>query len=205
MKQDAGQTVFDRPVGADDSAEFLHVVLKAHDVVTHLASRLTILCALADHHPDTAQVGPVTACRQRGRCGSGPVQPAFHAATSLVGESKYMLGPGGRTDAHNFGWASTIRGGTSSVVGTLTAANLPINEFQGHGNNADTMFGSASVAAPPQGHGVQMRMFGSTHTGGCHMLMADGSAHFIGENIDINIHQQLGVRDDELPNGGFTP
>ena len=49
------QTVFDRPVGADDSAEFLHVVLQAGDVITRLASRLTILCAFADHHSDTAQ------------------------------------------------------------------------------------------------------------------------------------------------------
>ncbi len=36
-----------------------------------------------------------------------------------------------------------------------------------------------------------MRGFSSYHPGGCHMLMADGSSHFVGESIDLAIYQQL--------------
>ena len=122
----------------------------------------------------------------------------------LVGETKYMLGPGGRPDNHWFGWASTIRGTANSVVGTLSAAELPINDLDGDGSKWDTAFGNGGKN-PPQGQGVQQRMLGSFHTGGCHILMADGSAHYFNETIDINIYRQLGARDDDLPNGGFTP
>ncbi len=121
----------------------------------------------------------------------------------MVGESKYMLGPGGRPDGHYFGWASTSRGGGSSVIPTLTAAQLPINDLDSDGSKMDTGFGSAGTV-PPQGQAVQMRMFGSRHVGGCHMLMADGSTQFVGENIDITLFQQLAKREDELPTGGFT-
>jgi prepilin-type processing-associated H-X9-DG protein len=49
------------------------------------------------------------------------------------------------------------------------------------------------------------RGFSSYHTGGCHMLMADGSTQFLSENIDINIYRQVAQRADQLPAGGFTP
>ena len=85
------------------------------------------------------------------------------------------------------------------LIGTLTAANLSINAFDGDGNKADTAFGNAGGF----GHGLQMRMFGSRHEGGCQMLLSDGSVHFFSENMDTTIYQQLGVRGDGLPTGGF--
>ncbi|HWL07012.1 MAG TPA: DUF1559 domain-containing protein [Planctomicrobium sp.] len=50
---------------------------------------------------------------------------------------------------------------------------------------------------------VMTRTFGSVHIGGCHFLMADGSVHFMNENINLNIYQTLGIRDDGLPVGSF--
>lgn len=46
--------------------------------------------------------------------------------------------------------------------------------------------------------------FSSVHVGGCHVAMVDGSTHFLNENMDLAVYQQLGQRDDELPNGGFA-
>jgi prepilin-type processing-associated H-X9-DG protein len=37
--------------------------------------------------------------------------------------------------------------------------------------------------------------FGSYHTGGCHLLMADGSVRFFSENIDDTVRRGLGTRD----------
>lgn len=48
----------------------------------------------------------------------------------------------------------------------------------------------------PNGH---LEDFSSMHVGGCHMLAADGSVHFISENIDENTWKFLaGRRDNEV-------
>ena len=49
-----------------------------------------------------------------------------------------------------------------------------------------------------------MTVFASEHPGGCHMMMADGSGHYISESIDLNVHRSLGIRDNGLPIEGFT-
>ncbi len=38
--------------------------------------------------------------------------------------------------------------------------------------------------------------FSSRHTGGMHFLMADGSVHFLSENVDYNTFRWLGQRAD---------
>lgn len=45
--------------------------------------------------------------------------------------------------------------------------------------------------------------FKSKHVGGAHFLLADGSVHFISENIDYNTYQRLGDRRDGQPVGEF--
>jgi prepilin-type N-terminal cleavage/methylation domain-containing protein/prepilin-type processing-associated H-X9-DG protein len=119
----------------------------------------------------------------------------------MVGETRYQLLEGGRTDAHYLGWASTIRGDSSSVTGVLAAAQLPINQSQTNGITHDTAFGSTGSGgtAPPEGQGIHQRTFGSYHTGGANFLMCDGSVHFIRENIDLNTYQYLAVRNDNQP------
>jgi prepilin-type processing-associated H-X9-DG protein len=43
----------------------------------------------------------------------------------------------------------------------------------------------------------------SKHSGGVHVLLADGSARFISENLDWDTYQRLGSRNDGLPTGEF--
>jgi len=117
------------------------------------------------------------------------------ANTFLVGEQRYQLLDGGRPDSHWLGWASTIRGGGSSVTGVLAAAQLPINIFNGHGDKYDTTFASSGTP-PPQGQGLSQRSFGSYHPGGCHFVMADATVRFIPETIDTNAYYYLAIRDD---------
>lgn len=50
---------------------------------------------------------------------------------------------------------------------------------------------------------VATRGFSSYHPGGCHMLMGDGSVHFISENINLATYQALAIAADGLPAGGF--
>lgn len=44
---------------------------------------------------------------------------------------------------------------------------------------------------------------GSTHTGGCHVLMGDGSVHFLSENIDDLVRRNLAFIADGNPVGAF--
>ncbi|NQV24217.1 MAG: DUF1559 domain-containing protein [Rhodopirellula sp.] len=82
------------------------------------------------------------------------------------------------------------------------------------GNPGD--FNSTWVGAPANGDEAMARVLGvadhtpnhpnvhiddfsSMHTGGCHMLAADGSVHFVGETIDTGVWQALATRrGDEL-------
>ncbi|WP_145262102.1 DUF1559 domain-containing protein [Calycomorphotria hydatis] len=145
----------------------------------------------------------------------------------ILGESKYQLGRNGRRDAAGepnsfirLGWASTIRGDTGSVMGTVAAAtDVKINEYEGDGNTGDTGFnvtygpyGAASAYGNVGINGgstsaatnhLQGRAFGSYHVGGAHFAMADGSVHFLSENIDIATYQNLAIRNDGNVIGEF--
>jgi len=44
---------------------------------------------------------------------------------------------------------------------------------------------------------------GSFHTGGIHVVMGDGSVHFVSDYTDINVLRQLAARDDGFPVGGL--
>lgn len=138
--------------------------------------------------------------------------------TFLVGETKYQLGPGGRSSGTiRSGWASTIRGSGAvnvSIPGTLAAAtDVAINAFKGTGNTGDTAFNEGTASrygtviisgsSVPATNCLQGRAFGSTHTGGCHFAFVDGSVHFIGENINLDTYQNLAIRNDGQVLGEF--
>lgn len=43
----------------------------------------------------------------------------------------------------------------------------------------------------------------SWHQGGVFFLFSDGSVHFLSENMNFNVYQQLTIFNDALPTGGF--
>lgn len=92
-----------------------------------------------------------------------------------------------------------IHGWTLSE-GLWFATTAPIN----YPTNPDE-FGSA----PPLGSNWELDFntamgFKSRHTGGVNMLFADGSTHFLQENIDYTTYQKLGARaDNEAIDAGF--
>lgn len=56
---------------------------------------------------------------------------------------------------------------------------------------------------PPQHDGdeVDMRRFGSAHSGGCHFAFCDGVVKLISYQIDADVHRRLGNRQDGKPVG----
>jgi len=109
----------------------------------------------------------------------------------LIGETKYCLTTGGRSDGIVTGWASAAKLDSSYGTPLILAATMQqINAYAKHGGIADTL-------------NYQTRMFGSFHPGGCQFSLADGSVHFVSETIDINIYRQMGIRDDGQPTGGL--
>tara|TARA_R110002095_G_C4228622_1_gene237788 strand:+ start:709 stop:1671 length:963 start_codon:yes stop_codon:yes gene_type:complete len=108
----------------------------------------------------------------------------------LCGESIYNPIPATGTSGQSIGWAST--------VSTRNDGRLP-------GNLAATRDGINSWSGNPETDNTQIIMshtLSSRHVGGCHFLMADGSVHFLSENMDIITYRSLGIRNDGLPVGG---
>jgi len=103
----------------------------------------------------------------------------------LVGETRYnSLTPDGRPR-----WSASGKGGSSNgLLQNLAGALEQINLFP---------ISKRSTA------GAVSQLFGSMHVGGCHFLMADGSVHFVSENIDLDTYRQLGIRADSAPVGGL--
>lgn len=130
--------------------------------------------------------------------------------TLIVGETRYQLGPGGRSDSHRFGWASTMRGTADNVSGTLAAVtDLSINPWDGDGNKGDTAFGPSTagtrgtVNGNNASHSLQSRAFGSMHTGGAQFVFVDGSVHFLSDNLNQTTLQNLAIRNDGQVLGEF--
>ena len=118
--------------------------------------------------------------------------------TFMLGETKYMVTKDGTTSTFYLGWSSSIRLGSGSTMPhpvTMAAAREQIN--------SRTVTGGTAPSSGADSRTSYSRLFGSFHEGGCHMLLADGSTHFLSENMDLSTYQQLGIRNDSLPVGGF--
>jgi len=107
----------------------------------------------------------------------------------MIGETKYQT-PYDPVLRPHYGqsWASAFRThGNWNRVNNLAAAQVQIN------------------LAPVTNWGLSWdaRTFGSYHPGGCHFAMADGSVHFVSENIDLDTYRSLGNRHDGQPTGGL--
>lgn len=124
--------------------------------------------------------------------------------TFLVGESRWWFAVGQNSPYGTyFTWASSTRNaGGSSHVNVVASATDPINAplvdyFPSDGPYTNHPAGIGAVV------GTHTRCFGSWHQGGAHFALADGSVHFIGENIDLSVYRQLAQRADGLPLGGL--
>ncbi|MCA9081578.1 MAG: DUF1559 domain-containing protein [Planctomycetaceae bacterium] len=82
---------------------------------------------------------------------------------------------------HDFIGSNTIRDQTHRHLGSIGAVINLANGTDGAGNTPDD--NDLRVA------------FSSSHTGGAHMGLADGSVRFMSENVDHNIRKALGSRD----------
>lgn len=119
----------------------------------------------------------------------------------MLGETKYALTLRGSRNHSYFSWASSVRlNGTSQAQPmVMAAARDQINSVPGSGGSRKNW------PSNQDGRNVSSTLFGSFHPGGCHFTMADGSVHFVSENIDLNVYHTLAIREDDLPIGGFTP
>ena len=77
----------------------------------------------------------------------------------------------------------------SRMVAAVESINSP---FNGPDYTGSTQRTNEAVAG---------RTFGSFHTGGCNVTLADGSVRFMRETTDIAIHRGLGTISDGLPVG----
>ena len=115
----------------------------------------------------------------------------------LLGETKYMPTPSHRASGGHGGWASgPLFWSSGTNPYSLAAVVDQINVVPGSGAHPN-------MAVPDMFYKMS-RLFGSFHPGGCHFAMADGSVHFVSQNTDLAVLQQLGVRNDGLPLGGLS-
>lgn len=113
--------------------------------------------------------------------------------TFLAGERYNALGPavwaGVHWDQENGGGGDTTSGmpnGTS----TVGRGRHVLGRASAGGPNA------VATSSPP---GDPLQGFSSSHPGGCHMLMGDGSVKFISSSINNATWSLLGGRNDRVP------
>ncbi len=112
----------------------------------------------------------------------------------LVGETRLCPLEEGQAGGPYGSWDSALRVSSSTYTFpmNLSAAMYGINTQYNSYNPLKVFTGNVSSAT-----------FGSHHPGGCNFALADGSVHFLSENMDINSYRGLGSRDDGLPLEGF--
>lgn len=113
--------------------------------------------------------------------------------TYLMGESKYMVDQTANATKSSFWSGIPFTLGTWRYYTAIGAAVEGINNPVG---------GDITGANTNEQH--PGRVFGSRHTGGCHMLLGDGSVQFMSQNMDLTLHRTLGTRSDGLPAGGWN-
>jgi len=124
----------------------------------------------------------------------------------LAGETMYVgltANYGGPLGAH-WTWASSCRPRSSitssspvifNTVGILCGMNRPQIDFTWE--QARLRRGAA------RGHSMIMEGYSSWHTGGGHLLLADGSVRFLSENAEQTIQQLMGSMADGMVLGEF--
>jgi prepilin-type N-terminal cleavage/methylation domain-containing protein len=115
----------------------------------------------------------------------------------LLGETKYIPTYPHRPDQKTYGgWASGARlDGSGTNPYSLAAVVLQINSIPGSGGKPNTVVADMYYE--------MSKIFGSFHPGGCQFAMGDASIHFVSENADLTVLQQMAVRGDGQPLQGL--
>ncbi|MGQ0637708.1 MAG: DUF1559 domain-containing protein [Planctomycetaceae bacterium] len=114
----------------------------------------------------------------------------------LVGESIYQ----GMEVIRGWGSGLRTRHGANNSIHNLSGTSGPINGGEAYYRRLTNGRSNQAI------HNIIMsRFFGSLHVGGAQFLLADGSVHFINENIDLTTYQRLGDMQDRAPIAGFAP
>ncbi len=110
----------------------------------------------------------------------------------LAGESFYNTTLADTTIAQRAqGWASAASTRTDGALPpTLASAWKGINSFPYNPASTSYLYYMADY-------------FSSRHVGGAQFLMADGSVHFLSQNMNSTTFQTLGIRNDGAPVGGM--
>jgi prepilin-type N-terminal cleavage/methylation domain-containing protein len=95
---------------------------------------------------------------------------------------------------HNGGWWDRNQGGNAH-----SSTSVPLNDMTTCPNSKKI---SNPACTNPNNWNYSWG-FRSSHTGGGHFLMGDGTVRFISENIDYMTYQKLGGRRDGQPVGDF--
>lgn len=124
--------------------------------------------------------------------------------TILVGETKYVGTPSSFSSTEAWwSWAAAIRSDpVFSSLFNISATVDPIN-FPQNGEYTEEDVIEHHGVFQGANHGGQQRVYGSWHPGGAVFLLADGSVHFLNENMSVDIYRSLGTRADGAPQGGF--
>tara|TARA_R110002095_G_scaffold200403_1_gene180623 strand:+ start:1727 stop:2761 length:1035 start_codon:yes stop_codon:yes gene_type:complete len=127
--------------------------------------------------------------------------------TIIVAEQSGQVNGKERTPQYLGAWFSFGNTGVSSWNAGTDLTTLPLDACRYPGGvttvrytpNAFWTTGAPAATVQYAGNTVT----NSYHEGGIHVLLTDGSVHFISENIDFTTYTQLCVRDDGNPIGEF--
>jgi prepilin-type processing-associated H-X9-DG protein len=110
--------------------------------------------------------------------------------TLLVGERTFFDNPEGWT--YGATWFDANRDGqpTSIRVGAVKHAEWPINTIE----NGRASYTNHFDGPPPHAILHNDLSFGSWHPGGATFALADGSIHFLSEDLDLSIFRELASR-----------
>ena len=119
--------------------------------------------------------------------------------TVMIGETKYIGTPESFAPQNAWWpWSAAIRSDDSHQhvsLFNISATCDPIN-FPQNGEYTEEDIRQHRGVFEGAHHGGQQRVFGSWHKGGAHFGLADGSVHYLSENMDLNVYRALGQRAD---------
>lgn len=115
------------------------------------------------------------------------------SSTFLVGERSHVLVPGGAA------WAGVHFDESNGGGGDPASGTPNQRRITGEGRH---VLGTTSFGGPNWRIAADQG-FSSPHTTGCHMMMADGSVHFISDNLNRTLWRNLGNRADGNTTGSF--